>query len=350
MKLILSTSNIMTNTTVIRRPTFEKSNTELVASLRANFAAHQSSASRSQSPSPRTSSPSPISTIPSFRTWTTQQDQTLYIPTHNPSPLSEPRDAYDITVKLFYLPNIPAYKRCLQTREAIDLVLRELGTTSIDLLIVSFPGISFDADDEDSSDSDLEADIDVVSPKEPTPDSTTITTSSSSSSSSTPATGSDDQESPPEDIPTMLQTWHTLETLHASGLVSKLGIAEFGCQRLAKFLPHTRVRPSVNQINVRDCCVVPKPLILFAKKEGIELLTHNDCTNVLPRGTLRELLGPGGEGREKGAGVLAGHGFEGGLKGDVEPQFVVKYTAVVKDRGVVESKGYFAVAELREEV
>jgi glutamate--cysteine ligase regulatory subunit len=30
----------------------------------------------------------------------------------------------------------------------------------------------------------------------------------------------------------------------------------------------------------------------------------------------------------------------------VEPQWVVKYTAVVKDRGVVENKGYFAVAEL----
>lgn len=101
---------------------------------------------------------------------------------------------------------------------------------------------------------------------------------------------------------------------------------------------------------MRDCCVVPKPLILYAKKEGIELLTHNDCTNVLPRGTLRDILGS-----EKGAGVLVakegGDGGEGGnegLKGDVEPQWVVKYTAVVKDRGVVENKGYFAVAELRD--
>jgi glutamate--cysteine ligase regulatory subunit len=47
--------------------------------------------------------------------------------------------------------------------------------------------------------------------------------------------------------------------------------------------------------------------------------------------------------------VLAGEGNEDGLKGDVEPQWVVKYTAVVKDRGVVENKGYFAVAELKDE-
>jgi glutamate--cysteine ligase regulatory subunit len=311
-------SNIMTGTTVIRRPTFEKSNTELTTSLRSNFAAHQPSDASKQN------------TKPSFRTWTTQEDQTLYIPTHTPSPLSEPRSSYDITVKLFYLPNIPSSRRCAHTRRAIDLVLRELGTTSIDLLIVSFPGISFDADDSDVSDSeDNEPD---TPPADPT--------------SSLASDGCDDDDVTPEEIPTMIETWRTLETLHDDGVVKKLGIAEFGCQRLGRFLPLTRVRPSVDQINVRDCCVVPKPLILFAKKEGIELLTHNDCTNVLPRGTLRELLSK----RDNGGGVLATGDDSGeGLRGDVEPQFVVKYTAVVKDRGVVESKGYFAVAELRED-
>lgn len=187
---------------------------------------------------------------------------------------------------------------------------------SIDLLIVSFPNIVFDADDESEEEF--------------------------SDSSSTGPDG-------PEDIATMLQTWRTIEELHERKVVSKLGLAEFGAGRLARFLSEAKVRPTVDQINVRDCCVVPKPLILFAKKEGIDLLTHSDCTNVLPSGTLRELLGPG----NKGVGVL-GSGAESeksvaeGLKGDVEPQWVIKYTAVVKDRGVVENKGYFAVAELKE--
>lgn len=309
---------------MIRRPAFEKSNSELTSSLRSNFAAHQSSPSST----PRTNGVSNPKS--SFRSWTTQQDHTLYIPSHTPSPLSEPRESYDITVKLFYLPNIPASRRCIQTREAIDLVLRELGAASIDLLIVSFPGISFDADDEDSDIENEEAGA-IPSPL------------SAPASTPDPCGDADDI---PEDIDTMLTTWRTLENLHSEGLVSKLGIAEFGCARLSKFLPQTKVRPSVDQINVRDCCVVPKPLILFARKEGIELLTHNDCTNVLPRGTLREILGSS----EKGAGVLSedAQGKGEGLIGDVEPQFVVKYTAVVKDRGVVESKGYFAVAELRD--
>ncbi|KAJ4305703.1 hypothetical protein N0V90_001234 [Kalmusia sp. IMI 367209] len=297
---------------VIRRHTFEKSNTELTSSLRANFIAHQSSPPTPSS----TASPQPK---PPFESWTTQDHNTLWIPTHSPSPLSEPRESYDITVKLFYLPNIPADTRCVQTREAIDLVLKELGTTSIDLLIVSFPGISFDADDEDS---DLED-----PPSAPT---------------------SEHEDGAPEDIETIATTWRTLEKLHEEGLVSKLGIAEFGCARLERFLPRTTVRPSVDQINVRDCCVVPKPLILYAKQQSIQLLTHNDCTNVLPRGTLRDILGSG----EKGAAVLSGGEQaeqDERLKGEVEPQWVVKHTAVVKDRGVVESKGYFSVAELKEQ-
>ena len=34
------------------------------------------------------------------------------------------------------------------------------------------------------------------------------------------------------------------------------------------------------------------------------------------------------------------------LRGEVQPLWVVRYTAVVRNRGVVENKGYFAVAEL----
>jgi glutamate--cysteine ligase regulatory subunit len=296
---------------VIRRPFFEKSNTELTSSLRANFAAHQ----------PATDKDSTAQS--SYKSWTTPADSALFVPTHSPSPLIEPRESYDITVKLFYLPNIPTDRRCAQTREAIELVLKELGASSIDLLIVSFPGISFDADDEDSDFDDP--------PSAP-------------QSASENDGGGVDAEVPPEDIETMITTWRTLEKLQEEGLVSKIGIAEFGVTRLSKFLEQTKIKPSVNQINVRDCCVVPKPLIIYAKQQKIELLTHNDCTNILPRGTLRQILGSG----DNGSGLLASKDNQDGLTGDVEPQWVVKYTAVVKDRGVVENKGYFAVAELKD--
>lgn len=309
---------------VIRRPTTEKSNVELINALRSNFQASQ------QLDSTPTANGHGNGSIANgngnangngangYKSWTSEADGTLYIPALDFSQpgLAEERTQYDITVKLFYLPGIPASRRCAHTREAINLVLKELGVDSIDLLIVSFPGILFDAED-DSEDEDEERE----------------------------GGGKREEEEQPDDFDSMVQTWHTLEKIQSEGMISQLGVAEFGSERLAKFLAHTNVKPSVDQINLKDCCVVPKSLILYAKQERIQLLTHNDCNDILPVGTTRELLGPG----ESGVGILAsapgaGDGVMG--EGEVEPQWVVKYTAVVKDRGVVENKGYFALADV----
>lgn len=289
---------------VIRQPLTQKSNVELINSLRSNFLASQQTDSSANGAN--TNGQSAKSHPPS---WTLQTEDGLYIPAIDFSQhgLSEERDQYDITVKLFYLPGIPVSRRCAHTREAIDLVLKELHVKSIDLLIVSFPGILFDADD-DSEEEDHEM-----------------------------------SNGAPDDFDSMVQTWRVLESLHEQGMIAQLGVAEFGNDRLARFLPHTKVKPSVDQINLKDCCVVPKNLILYAKQEQIQLLTHNDCHDILPVGTTRELLGPA----EKSAGILASSPeANDGVQGHVEPQWVVKYTAVVKDRGVVENKGYFALADV----
>ena len=289
---------------IIRRPTSDKSNVELINSLRSNFiASKQAFAPMTNGTISHEAKPIPYSA------WTTCENDSLFVPSidFNQTGLAEERSQYDITVKLFFLPNTSASDRCRHAKEAVDLVMKELHMDSIDLLIVSFPGVSFDADDEEEDED------------------------------STSGEG--------EDLDAMVQTWRALECLHAAGVAKQIGVSEFGNERLERFLPRTKVKPSVDQINVKDCCVVPKSLILYAKSEKIELLTHNDCTNILPRGTVRELLGSG----EKGAGVLASPGAgQGGLTGEVEPQWVVKYTAVVRDRGVIEYKGYFAMAEVRE--
>ena len=291
---------------VIRHPLTQKSNVELINSLRSNFLASQQVDADGANTNGYSNGHSGVS-LPS---WTLQGEDGLYIPAIDFSQpgLAEERDQYDITVKLFYLPGIPASRRCAHTREAIDLVLKELHVKSIDLLIVSFPGILFDADDESEEEDN----------------------------------GSNGE---PDDFDSMVQTWRVLESLHEQGMIAQLGVAEFGCDRLARFLPHTQVKPSVDQINLKDCCVVPKSLILYAKQEQIQLLTHNDCHDILPVGTTRELLGPAE--KSAGAGILASSpDANDGIQGDVEPQWVVKYTAVVKDRGVVENKGYFALADV----
>lgn len=289
---------------VIRRPTIFKSNVELINSFRANFsyASHNHPSHTNSDPGQPPS-------------WTAQKGDTLYIPRHVPTPLVEPRDAYDITCKLFFLPGIPASRRCAHIHDALSLVLNELAISNIDLLIVSYPGVSFDADDDAEEEHSLHEDESVESDES-------------------------------QGLDAQVKTWHVLEDLHDEGTIKQLGVSEFSSDRLAKFLPELKTRPAVDQINVKDCCVVPETLIRYAREHQIELLTHNDCTDILPCGTTRELLGPG----ERGAGILAAHAdapaAEPGLKGDIEPQWVIKYTAVVKNRGVIENKGYFAVANL----
>ena len=299
----------MTGTpSILNRPGFEKSNVELINALRSNFLASKQafapSGTSKNGEHPLHETAPPVS----YGQWTTREGNSLLVPSvdFNEGGLLELRSEYDITVKLFFLPGTSSAERCKHTQEAVDLVLRELHMPSIDLLVVSFPGVSFDADDEDEEEA------------------------------------AESQSGEGHDIEAMTETWRALEDLHAKGLALQIGVAEFGSERLKKFLPRTKVKPSVDQINVRDCCVVPKSLILFAKQEKIQLLTHNDCTNILPSGTIRELLGDG----EKGAAVLQGSDGSDDLSGDIKPQWVVKYTAVVRDRGVIENKGYFAMADI----
>lgn len=299
----------------IIRPSSEKSNVELINSLKSNFKACKQAFEPITNGSTHTvmndSRSRARHNIP-YTTWTSCEGDRIHVPSIDFSQpgLAEERSEYDITVKLFFLSDISASKRCMHTQEAVGLVLDELHASSVDLLIASFPGVSFDADDDEQTES---------------------------------PEGCNSCEA--DNMDTITETWRAFEKLHTSGVALQIGLSEFGTERLKKFLPRTVIRPSVDQINVRDCCVVPKSLILYAKAEKIELLTHSDCTNILPSGTLREILGMD----KHGAGVLAGpeEGSQG-LKGEVEPQWVVKYTAVVRDRGVIENKGYFAMAELRD--
>ncbi|KAF7186296.1 putative glutamate--cysteine ligase regulatory subunit [Pseudocercospora fuligena] len=330
MKLLLSTSNIMGGSSIVRRGAGSKSNTELVSSLRANFADHTDAPQINGNGNGNGRTNGNV-VKPSYKAWTKKTGDALEIPAldFQHSALQEERENYDITAKLFFLPGGSKETREAQTEEAIDLVKKELHVESIDLLIVSFPGIYFD-EEEDCPDK--------ISTRGPV-------------------------EAEPEPLEGQIEAWKTLEGLKEQGVVARLGVAEFGKERLETFLEKVKTKPDVNQINLRDCCSVPKDLMALAKSKSVELLVHNDCSNILPRGTTRELLGSG----PTGAGVLAQpskagdkrkslHGEETTngttpdiLVGDVQPQWVIKYTAVVRNRGVVENKGYFAVAELSQE-
>ncbi|KAI1418435.1 NADP-dependent oxidoreductase domain-containing protein [Hypoxylon sp. FL1857] len=307
-RIILSTGNvILGGPSIIRKPGTYRSNLEFTNSLRSNFqAAQQDYAAALQNGNGHANGqPNGHSSRPALDVWTEWEGSTLYVPRIDweEAGLQEERTQYEITVKLFFLPTAPPEKRNDYINEALRLVTKELGVSDIDLLIVSFPGISFEGDCE------YEADR------------------------KNATMGNEEEE---------ITTWSLLEKLHEQGRINRLGVAEFGSEKLRRLLEKVKVRPAVDQINIKNCCNVPPPLTKLAKEEGIELLTHHDSTDILPSGTLRELLGQG----PQGAGVLAdGDVNSSGIKGEIIPEWVVKYTAFVKDRGVIENKGYFASAE-----
>lgn len=92
--------------------------------------------------------------------------------------------------------------------------------------------------------------------------------------------------------------------------------------RLQTFLPNVRVRPILDQINLRDCCDVPRDLLEFSKRNRITLMPHMDQDNPLPKETLQHILD------ELGLEVRV-----------IDMRWIVKYIVVVKERGVVENKG-----------
>ncbi|KAI1332708.1 glutamate-cysteine ligase modifier subunit [Xylariaceae sp. FL0255] len=294
-RIVLSTGNIVSaGPSIIRKPGTYRSNLELINSLRSNFTGAQEDYGATTNGDQSHASNGVNGHA--VNSWTETDDSVLYIPRVDWSAagLQEDRAQYEITVKLFFLPTASPAKRAEHIQEALRLVAKELRIEGVDLLIASFPGISFEGDCEWEADK-INATM-----------------------------GNDDEE---------VATWAVLEDLFQQGKISKLGIAEFGSAKLQRFIDKVTVRPAVDQINIRNCCNVPPPLTKLAKAEGIELLTHGDSIDILPSGTIRELLG------SQGAGVLADDA-------NIIPEWVVKYTAYIKNRGVIENKGYFAGADL----
>ncbi|KAF9413236.1 hypothetical protein BGZ94_000802 [Podila epigama] len=127
----------------------------------------------------------------------------------------------------------------------------------------------------------------------------------------------------------ILPVWKKLSELRQSGRIGRLGVAEFSKQELEILKgaaeAHSLPGPEINQVNLQDCCVLPKDLINYSKEHQIELLTHGDATDILPSATFSSILKPY-------LPVTAASALS--------PNFVLKYSALIAGRGLVAKKGY----------
>lgn len=111
--------------------------------------------------------------------------------------------------------------------------------------------------------------------------------------------------------------WTILERYAADAKIGQLGIADLDADSLRELYDASTVHPSIAQINLAACCVVPPQLQAYCNQNEIQLLTHSDPQELLPRAVLDELeLGSYGAGwtsryqvHIKCRGVLAAKGF-----------------------------------------
>jgi glutamate--cysteine ligase regulatory subunit len=74
----------------------------------------------------------------------------------------------------------------------------------------------------------------------------------------------------------VLPAWQSLQELHTNGVVERLGVTDFSQHDLKLFSQKVQVQPAVNQIDLAECCQLPRDLITYAKANNIELLAHSD--------------------------------------------------------------------------
>lgn len=77
-------------------------------------------------------------------------------------------------------------------------------------------------------------------------------------------------------IDELKKLWNVLETYADDKRVCQLGIADLDTESFIELHTSCRIKPTISQINLSACCVVPPSMQEFCSKNEIQLLTHSD--------------------------------------------------------------------------
>lgn len=126
--------------------------------------------------------------------------------------------------------------------------------------------------------------------------------------------------------------WEELENLVQSKKIVAIGTSDLDKTQLEQLYQWAQVKPNSNQVNLASCCVMPPDLTAFAKQFDIQLLTHNDPKELLSEASFQEAL------QESIPDIEAQ---------DWVPLWLLRYSVIVKSRGIIKSKGYILQAKRR---
>uniref|UniRef100_A0A8D8Q022 GCS light chain n=1 Tax=Cacopsylla melanoneura TaxID=428564 RepID=A0A8D8Q022_9HEMI len=119
--------------------------------------------------------------------------------------------------------------------------------------------------------------------------------------------------------------WTVLETMVDDKKISRIGVSDLHEDTFIQFYSTAKVKPSMIQINLSSCCVVPPVLQEFAKSNVIQLITHSDPIDILNQTPVLS--------KTKNVSLL----------------WAGKYQTHVVCRGVLVSKGYIVCTQVKSE-
>jgi len=123
-----------------------------------------------------------------------------------------------------------------------------------------------------------------------------------------------------------------------NGKIKDLGVSDLDASQLRQLYDWAEeIKPSVNQVNLDACCVIPPELQSFAKETNIRLLTHNDPRDMLPKETVDGLLSNHSSHSEGGSSLILPSGSSAT---DWSCLWVARYSILVTGNGVIEGKGF----------
>ncbi|EDO44307.1 predicted protein [Nematostella vectensis] len=132
-----------------------------------------------------------------------------------------------------------------------------------------------------------------------------------------------DIQDPEQHFTTIKSFWQEMEQLYDSGYVQTLGVCDLDKPTLEKLYDWARIKPEIDQVNLASCCVMPKASSTYSKTRDIQLLTHADPREMLSEERLQQVLG-----------VVSEEMNVAGWR----PSWVMRYSVLVKCRGVIKSK------------
>lgn len=78
------------------------------------------------------------------------------------------------------------------------------------------------------------------------------------------------------DLNHLKELWSCLEEFALNKQINQLGISDLDIEALTAVYQTARVEPTIAQVNLSNCCMVPAALKEFCTQHDIQLLTHSD--------------------------------------------------------------------------